>query len=124
MSPPPYVITSSSADHWALAVYSRKIRPATAQLKSPGKLTTWNKRERCERRVSGVVKVTDVDGGGNKKKKRELCVIIYQFVPPPSFYKDKQQRYITPAAFVKDQKLDRKKIKKENDGTGKAGNQR
>lgn len=35
------MITRSSADHWALAVYSRKIRPATAQLKSPGKLTTW-----------------------------------------------------------------------------------
>ncbi|TNN50130.1 hypothetical protein EYF80_039674 [Liparis tanakae] len=39
------VMTSSSADHWALAEYSRKIRPATVQLKSPGKLTAWCQTE-------------------------------------------------------------------------------
>lgn len=45
-------------------------------------------------------------------------------MPPPSSYKDKQQRYIITAAFVKEYEMTGKKIKKENDGTGKAWDKR
>lgn len=54
-------MTSSSADHWALAVDSRKIRPATAPLKSPGKPSTCNQREVQDSQRGGA----DAEGGGS-----------------------------------------------------------
>lgn len=106
-------MTSSSADHWALAVYSRKIRPATAQLKSPGKLTAWVERER-ER--SGV-KVTDVNGRGNQKKLRNMYNYLLVCAPPFKFLQGQTTKIHHHKAFVKEHEMTEER-------KTKAGNQR
>lgn len=40
-------MTKSSANHCALALYSKNINPAMAQLKSPAKLDAFERKENC-----------------------------------------------------------------------------
>lgn len=93
------MITSSSADHWALAVYSRKIRPATAQLKSPGKLTTWIKRRGQEReRERGVSDSVNVTGNQKKLRKKYNYLLVFACVKCLQGHKTKIHHY---KVFVK-----------------------